>query len=110
LSIAKIIRETEALSKANLAKLALISAFLTSLDTVQSYYLQHVVDVFNEANLIPRFFYSYGVVGYVVYAPIEFLAIYQIMLVLWLWASYVIWYYKYMSARRSQQIISSEIR
>jgi len=74
--------------------LAMISAFLAGVDTVQSFYLQRVVNQFNEVNLLPIKFYSIGLVGYLLYSPIDFLALYATLTVLWIWASYLLWYYK----------------
>jgi hypothetical protein len=85
---------SEAMTKHNLTLLAMISAFLAGVDTVQSFYLQRVVNQFNEANLLPLKFYNNGVIGYLLYTPIDFLALYTSLLVLWIWASYLIWYYK----------------
>ncbi len=79
----------------------MVSVFLTAVDTFQSYYLQRVVNVFSEANLIPRVFYSYGTIGYVLYAPIEFLAVFGTLTVLWFWASYVLWYHKNIIVKRT---------
>lgn len=87
-------RVMSSLTRTNILRLALVSVFLTVVDTVQSFYLQRVVSVFSEANLVPRLFYSIGYLGYILYAPIEFLAIFATLLVLWFWASYVVWYHK----------------
>lgn len=94
MSLLKALKSIDALNKVNLVRLALVSVFLTVVDTVQSYYLQRVVNAFSEANLMPRIFYSYGPVGFVMYAPIEFFAIFGTLIILWTWASYVVWYHK----------------
>ncbi len=94
MSLLKALKSIDALNKVNLVRLALVSVFLTVVDTVQSYYLQRVVNAFSEANLMPRIFYSYGPVGFIMYAPIEFFAIFGTLIVLWTWASYVVWYHK----------------
>lgn len=93
---------SESLNRHNLTLLALISAFLAGADTIQSFYLQRVVNEFNEANLLPLKFYRNGVVGYILYSPIDFLALFATLIVLWVWASYLLWYYK--------QVISPLIR
>src|SRR5580704_8828974 len=85
----------ETLSRANLLKLALISIFLSAVDTVQSYYLQRVVNQFSEVNLLPLKFYNTGPVGYILYFPIDFLALFGTLAVLWIWASYILWYHKH---------------
>ena len=85
----------ETLSRPNLVKLALISVFLAAVDTVQSYYLQRVVNQFSEVNLRPLKFYSEGPVGYALYFPIDFLALFGTLTVLWIWASYILWYHKH---------------
>lgn len=85
---------SEVLSRHNLALLGMISAFLTAMDTFQSFYLQRVVNQFNEANLLPLKFYSRGVAGYLLYSPIDFAALFVTLTVLWIWASYILWYYK----------------
>ncbi len=84
----------EALGGANLTKLALVAMFLTLLDTVQSYYGQKVINVFSEVNNIPALYYAHGLVGYAVYAPIEFGAIFLTVSALWLWASFLMWYFR----------------
>ena len=81
-------------------RLALVSILLTSVDTVQSFYLQRGIDVFSEMNAIPRLFYGTGILGYALYAPIEFLAVYVTLLVCWLWASYVLWYHRNVVVKR----------
>ena len=90
----------ETLSRANLTKLALISIFLAAVDTFQSYYLQRVVNQFNEANLLPLKFYSLGAVGYALYFPIDFLTLFATLTVLWIWASYILWYHKHVVVAR----------
>jgi len=85
---------SQALSGHNLALLGMISGFLAGVDTFQSFYLQRVVNQFNEANLLPLKFYSRGLVGYLLYAPIDFLTLFGTLAVLWIWASYLLWYYK----------------
>ncbi len=92
--IARKLKAMETFSGANLVRLVLISVFLTSVDTIQSYYNQRVINVFSEANAIPRWFYNFGSVGYALYAPIEFLAMFGMLLTLWAWASYILWYHK----------------
>ncbi|MDG7001746.1 MAG: hypothetical protein JRN15_21840 [Nitrososphaerota archaeon] len=93
-SLSKWMRAINALNKTNLVRIALVSVFLTAVDTIQSFYLQRVISVFSEANAMPNLFYGYGPIGYVLYSPIEFLAIFVTLSVLWLWASYVIWFHK----------------
>ncbi|HZW57390.1 MAG TPA: hypothetical protein VFF30_13965 [Nitrososphaerales archaeon] len=82
------------LSKANLTKIGLISVFITLVDTVQSYYGQRVINVFTEFNAIPAIYYSHGLVGYLVYSPIEFSVVYAMLLLLWFWSSYILWYHE----------------
>jgi hypothetical protein len=90
----------QALSRHNLALLGMISGFLAGVDTFQSFYLQRVVNQFNEVNLLPLNFYSHGLVGYLLYIPIDFLTLFGTLAVLWIWASYLLWYYKqYVSPR-----------
>lgn len=84
----------EAISRHNMSILALVSVFLTAVDTIQSFYLQRVVNEFNEVNLLPLKFYSAGPVGYLLYAPIDFLALFATLAVLWIWASYMLWYFR----------------
>jgi hypothetical protein len=90
-------KESETFRKGNLSRLALVSAFLTAIDTFQSYYGQRVVNTFSEANLIPLHFYSMGAAGYLLYAPVEFLVVYGMFLALWVWASYLLWYRRHFS-------------
>ncbi len=85
---------SEATSHHNMVMLSMISVFLAGIDTFQSFYLQRVVNQFNEVNLIPLKFYSKGLAGYLLYAPIDFLALFATLTVLWIWASYLLWYYK----------------
>jgi hypothetical protein len=85
---------SEAVNRKNLEILALVSAFLTGVDTIQSFYLQRVINEFNEVNLLPLKFYSTGAVGYLLYAPIDFLVLYATLTMLWIWASYMLWYTK----------------
>lgn len=92
----------ETLTRANLVKLALISIFLASVDTIQSYYLQRVVNQFSEANLLPLKFYNLGAVGYALYFPIDFLSLYATLTVLWIWASYILWYHKHVIVARTK--------
>ncbi len=90
----------QALNRHNLALLGMISGFLTGVDTFQSFYLQRVVNQFNEANLLPLKFYSHGLVGYLLYTPIDFLTLFGTLTVLWIWASYLLWYRKrFLSSR-----------
>jgi hypothetical protein len=84
----------QALSRHNLALLGMISGFLAGVDTFQSFYLQRVVNQFNEVNLLPLKFYSHGLIGYLLYVPIDFLTLFATLAVLWIWASYLLWYYK----------------
>jgi hypothetical protein len=91
---------SQTINRHNLVLLGMISAFLTGIDTIQSFYLQRVVNQFNEANLLPLKFYNNGIVGYILYAPIDFLALYGTLTVLWLWASYLLWYFKHFLSRR----------
>jgi len=86
--------KTEVFDKTNLIRLALVSGFLTAMDTIQSFYFQRVINVFSEANVIPRWFYGFGYIGYIIYAPIEFTAMFLTLITLWAWASYVLWYYR----------------
>ena len=94
LSLAKGLRKLDAFSKTNLTRLGLVALFLTLVDNVQSYYGQKVINVFSEFNAIPALYYRHGIIGYVLYAPLEFSVVYTVMLVLWLWSSYVIWYHR----------------
>jgi hypothetical protein len=87
-------RKLEAINKTNVAKLSLVALFLTLLDTVQSYYGQRVLNIFTEFNALPAIYYSHGIEGYILYTPIEFGAIFVTIGGLWLWASYVIWFYQ----------------
>jgi hypothetical protein len=93
---------SDAINRHNLTLLAMISAFLAGVDTIQSFYLQRVVDQFDEVNLLPLKFYNNGLVGYILYSPIDFLALFATMTMLWIWASYLLWYYK--------QVISPKFR
>ena len=72
----------------------MISAFLAGMDTFQSFYLQRVINQFNEVNLLPMKFYSHGLTGYLLYAPVDFLALFFTLTILWIWASYLVWYCK----------------
>jgi hypothetical protein len=89
---------SETFNKSILIKLVLVSLFLTLVDTVQSYYLQRVVNQFNEVNLLPMRFYNFGAVGYVLYFPIDFFALFGTLTVLWIWASYILWYHRHVIA------------
>jgi hypothetical protein len=91
---------SEATSRHNLSLLGLISVFLTGVDTFQSFYLQRVVNQFSEANLLPLKFYSNGLTGYLLYTPIDFLALFATLTVLWIWASYLLWYFKHFISNR----------
>ena len=95
------LRHFDALSKTNLVRLALVSVFLTLVDTIQSYYLQRVINAFSEANVMPQWFYGLGPIGYILYTPIEFGAIFATLFVLWIWASYILWYHKNVVAKSS---------
>jgi hypothetical protein len=86
---------SETINRHNMILLGMISAFLTGTDTIQSFYLQRVVNQFNEANLLPLRFYNNGIVGYILYTPIDFLVLYATLTVLWVWASYLLWYFKH---------------
>jgi len=86
---------SETFNKPNMIKLALVSVFLTAVDTIQSFYLQRVVNQFSEVNLLPLRFYNFGAMGYVLYFPIDFLALYGTLTILWIWASYILWYNKH---------------
>ncbi|MHB8565860.1 MAG: hypothetical protein ACYC7D_05715 [Nitrososphaerales archaeon] len=88
------IGKLDALSKVNLTRLALVALFITLLDTIQSYYGQRVVNAFTEFNAIPAIYYAHGLEGYVLYAPIEFGAVFLTVATLWVWASYVLWYHR----------------
>jgi hypothetical protein len=101
ISLFRSLKGIDAFSRANVARLVMMSIFLTAVDTFQSYYLQRVVNAFSEANLMPRVFYSYGPVGYLMYAPIEFLVVFVTLAVLWFWASYVLWYHKNFILKRT---------
>jgi hypothetical protein len=85
---------SDATNRHNMIMLAMISAFLAGVDTFQSFYLQRVVNEFNEVNLLPLKFYSHGLFGYLLYTPVDFLALYATLIILWIWASYLLWYYK----------------
>lgn len=74
------------------AQLAIVSIFLTVVDTLQSFYLQRVANTFSEANALPRLFYASGQMGYILYAPLEFLVIYATLTALWLCSWYVLQY------------------
>jgi len=91
---------SETINRHNLLLLGLISAFLTGIDTAQSFYLQRVVNQFNEVNLLPLKFYSNGIIGYLLYSPIDFLALFATLTVLWVWASYLLWYFKHFISPR----------
>jgi hypothetical protein len=91
---------SDTINRHNMILLGMISAFLTGVDTVQSFYLQRVVNQFNEVNLLPLKFYNNGIVGYIIYAPIDFLVLYGTLTVLWLWASYLLWYFKHFISPR----------
>jgi len=95
---------SEAITRHNLALLGIISAFLTMVDTFQSFYLQRVVNQFNEANLLPLKFYGKGLAGYFLYSPIDFAALFVTLTVLWIWASYILWYYKQIIAPKFRQV------
>ncbi|MFI5420688.1 MAG: hypothetical protein ACHQ1H_06940 [Nitrososphaerales archaeon] len=96
----------ETLTQANLIKLALISIFLASVDTIQSYYLQRVVNQFSEANLLPLKFYNMGPLGYALYFPIDFLSLFATLVVLWIWASYILWYHRHVIVARMRETTS----
>jgi hypothetical protein len=96
----------ETLCKPNLIKLALISVFLAAVDTIQSYYLQRVVNQFSEVNLLPLKFYNFGAPGYILYFPIDFLALYVTLTVLWVWASYILWYHKHVIVTKLRLSVS----
>ena len=91
---------SETINRHNMILLGMISAFLTGTDTIQSFYLQRVVNQFNEANLLPLRFYNNGIVGYILYTPIDFLVLYATLTVLWVWASYLLWYFKHFLSPR----------
>ena len=79
--------------------IALVSMLLTIVDTIQSFYLQRVINVFSEANLLPRAFYGFGVIGYLAYVPIEFATVFATLALCWLWATYALWYHRNIVAK-----------
>ena len=93
------LRELKALDKLNLIRLALVSLLVTCVDTVQSFYLQRSVNVFSEVNALPKLFYNTGALGYLLYIPVEFVAVFVTLTMCWIWASYVIWYHKNVVAK-----------
>jgi hypothetical protein len=87
-------------SRQNIFILSAFSLFLSSIDTIESYYLQRVlVNPFAEANLIPARFYEYGLLGYIAYLPVEFLATLALFVALWGLANYTLWYYTHFIRR-----------
>ena len=84
---------SEIFSGANVARLALMAVLFTLIDTIQSFYAQRVLNVFTEFNFLPSLFYSHGFLGYLIYAPIECVAIFGTLSMLWLWGSYVLWFH-----------------
>jgi hypothetical protein len=83
----------DTLSKTNLVRLSLMALLFTIVDTIQSFYAQKVLNVFTEFNFLPSLFYDRGPLGFALYAPIEFSAILATLLMLWIWASYVLWFH-----------------
>jgi hypothetical protein len=84
---------SETLSRTNMVRIALMALLFTIVDTIQSFYAQKVLNVFTEFNFLPSLFYDRGPLGFALYAPIEFTAILATLLMLWIWASYVLWFH-----------------
>ena len=91
----------ESFSGSNIVRLALMSILFTIIDTIQSFYAQRVINVFTEFNFLPSLFYIHGALGYIIYAPIECLAMFATFSVLWLWASYVLWFHRSVVSKSS---------
>ena len=91
----------DSFSWSNVVRLALMSILFTIIDTIQSFYAQHVINVFTEFNFLPSLFYIHGPIGYLIYAPIECLAMFATFSVLWLWASYVLWFHRSVVSKMS---------
>lgn len=83
----------ETFNTTNVIRLALMSILFTLVDTIQSFYGQKVLNVFTEFNFLPSLFYKQGILGYALYAPVECMAIFATLSVLWFWASYVLWFH-----------------
>lgn len=92
-SLVKRFSFADTFSSQNLVRLALMSVLFTIMDTVQSFYGQRVINVFTEFNFLPSLFYKQGALGYLLYAPIECAGMFAMLSVLWLWASYVLWFH-----------------
>jgi len=86
-------RRNEAFNDQNLVRLAMLSFSLSLFDTLQSFYLQKVLNVYGELSPVSQLFFQYGAPGFVAYVPIAFLGAYVTFLALWGGASYVVWYY-----------------
>jgi len=97
------LRRGEAFSRLNLGRLGIVSFVLSFISTLQSFYLVKVVNVYSEVNNIAGFFFSHGILGYVLYVPVAFVGTFATFVVLWGCASYIMWYYtsviKYRTSR-----------
>jgi hypothetical protein len=90
----KLVFVSSVFSRTNVFTLVFFSLLISSLDTVQSYYMQKVlINPFSEANLLPARFYSFGALGYVAYLPIEFLVTLGVFSSMWAFSHYILWYY-----------------
>ncbi|MDG6994600.1 MAG: hypothetical protein JRN52_01645 [Nitrososphaerota archaeon] len=100
-SLVKRFSFADTFSSPNLVRLALMSVLFTIIDTIQSFYAQKVINVFTEFNFLPSLFYKQGALGYALYAPIECVAMFAMFSLLWLWASYVLWFHQSVVSKMS---------
>ena len=49
-----------------------------------------IIDPYNEISVLPKMFFAHGLVGYILYFPIEFVATLFLFSFLWLIGSFVI--------------------
>lgn len=72
-------------------RIAAIAMAMAAFDVAQSYWMQRVVvNPWSEANLLPLNFFRYGALGYIAYWPIETVAIFATLLLLWSLVSWLI--------------------
>jgi hypothetical protein len=68
-----------------------MSIFISTLDTLQSYYLQTLaVNPYEEANLLPFGFFHYGFLGYIAYIPIESIVNFALLFSVWIFACIIL--------------------
>lgn len=76
------------IKRADFTKLGLLAVFISTIDGIQSYYLQQIsINPFQEANAAPFSFYHFGFLGYMAYIPIESVINFAMLSVFWIFIS-----------------------